>query len=59
MEEMKTPIEWQKIFKFQIIGADGWRGENFKDWSEPISRHEFIERSKLSSIIGTLDILLQ
>jgi hypothetical protein len=42
---MRTPDEWCRIKGIQILDADGWRGHDAKDWSEPLTELDFEERA--------------
>ncbi|MFC5268438.1 hypothetical protein ACFPJ1_40570 [Kribbella qitaiheensis] len=43
-EVLKTAEEWCQIEGVQILDADGWRGRDGRDWTDPISLAEFQER---------------
>lgn len=51
-EILRTPEEWSEIFNVIILDPDGWRGSQYKDWNEPLTREEFSERLWVSTISG-------
>lgn len=44
---MRTPDEWCRIHQIQILDADGWRGRDAKDWNEPLTELDFMERANV------------
>jgi hypothetical protein len=49
---MRTPDEWCRIHDIQITDPDGWRGIGAKDWSEPLTELDFMERANVSTQSG-------
>lgn len=49
----KSPTNWSKIFGFVIHDIDGWRIDK-KNFNTPITKTEFLQRAKESTIIGDL-----
>jgi hypothetical protein len=50
MSEKKLPAEWQEQAGFRVADPDGWRGEDAKPWSEPITWEEFTKRAMRSTV---------
>lgn len=42
--DLRSPAEWCHIEGVQILDADGWRGRDGRDFTDPISLAEFRER---------------
>lgn len=42
--DLRSPAEWCHIERVEILDADGWRGRDGRDFSDPISLAEFRER---------------
>lgn len=42
--ELKTPTEWCRLEGVEILDADGWRGPDSRDFTDPITRSEFRAR---------------
>lgn len=47
-ESLKTPEEWCKIYKIQVIDPDGWRQENIK-WEDKIDEKTFNRLKSVST----------
>ena len=47
--EIRTPVEWEAITHIRIMDPDGWRADG-KDYTEPITRAEFIQRAAVSTV---------
>ena len=52
--ELKTPMEWEQIFRITVYDPDGWRPGCFlgeKSFTEPITAEEFNQRAMQSTIL--------
>jgi len=55
IEVLKTPSEWCRKLKLQILDPDGWRGSSPlgpKDFEEPVSLEEFSKRMLYCTVVG-------
>lgn len=48
--DLRTPEEWCKVFRVEIMDPDGWRSEGDPKWTDPISAEEFKQRMWISTI---------
>lgn len=49
---LKTPDEWQATEEFSdmvIMDPDGWRNTD-RQWTDPITREEFLERRAICTV---------
>jgi hypothetical protein len=52
---MRTPDEWCRIHQIEILDADGWRGYDAKDWNEPLTELDFMERANVCTQRSTTE----
>lgn len=48
--EKHEPAYWCRLLHIAVKDPDGWRGAHQLDWEQPITRADFLERAKLSTV---------